>query len=225
MELDVNLTIPTWYDNLIKVPSFEASIIAGGFLRDQVLAQVTKTDFKPKDIDVFIPLGMRATTDHVIDLTSPSGAFITFLTKEGFSLSSMDWSYSRRHYSSEMIAKVRIFWPVQDIYVEFCFIKETIRGFGRRYIDSFPVNLQQICIDRGDTHMSPAFVDGVTRKCDIGFNEIVPSPLFKIEHIEDTTSLTTIIEKYNRLHKIIPHLRFSLGDYHIVRRKWDEVDI
>lgn len=221
MDFDVNISIPTWYSELKKLSGFEDAIIAGGFLRDQILSErVGKVPFK--DIDVFIPLGMRATYELARSISYHNDEFIQFLNKNNFELGTLSTvgGRTRGSISNGLLYKLKVKWVEQDIYVEFMFVKEPVRGFAIRYPDSFPVNLQQVSYDHTGLHPTKAFLDGIGRKNDMT-GDYYP-PIFELVNDVEEKNLPNILSKYERLKAFIPDIQFSLGDYRLQKVDWDE---
>lgn len=224
MDFDVNISIPSWYSELKKLAGFEDAIIAGGFLRDQILSAMEhKVPFK--DIDVFIPLGMRGNYDLARSISYHNDAFILFLDKNDFDLTTLEsvTHRSRGSTSESLLYKLKIKWKVENIYVEFMFIKETVRGFAVRYPDSFPVNLQQVSYDQNGLHPTKIFLDGLPKKNSI--TDWYNPPIFELVNDVDEKHLPNIIEKFTRMKTYIPSLIFSLGDYRLQKVDWDETFI
>ena len=224
MDFDVNISVPSWYPELKKMSGFEDAIIAGGFLRDQILSALNyKVPFK--DIDVFIPLGMRGNYDLARGISYHNDAFISFLDKNDFDLATLESGThrSRGSTSESLLYKLKIKWKVENIYVEFMFIKETVRGFATRYPDTFPVNLQQVSYDQNGLHPTKIFLDGLPRKD--SFKERYSPPIFELVNDVTEKNLPKIIEKFSRLSQYIPEMQFSLGDYRLQKVDWDETFI
>lgn len=224
MDFDVNISIPSWYPELKKLVGFEDAIIAGGFLRDQILSALNyKVPFK--DIDVFIPLGMRGNYDLARSIGYHNDLFIEFLKKHNFDMTTLETNSNRvkGSTSATLLYKIRIKWKTENVYVEFMFVRETVRGFATRYPDTFPVNLQQISYDQNGLHPTKIFLDGLPRKSD--FTERYLPPIFELVNDVTEKNLPKIIEKFSRLSQYIPEMHFSLGDYRLQKVEWDETFI
>lgn len=218
--MDETLSIPNWFYDLKKIPGCSEAVIAGGYIRDQILSKASGVTIPPQDIDVFIPLGSKKSTYNHFEQLMLSQEFYSF-AGNNFNLNT--WKFTGQEYAdyndTKIVGKVSVMWG--ELKVEFIGVAEPFKtNFHNRLIDSFPVNLQQVCFDGEEVYHTPAFVDGLPSKPKDQWEN---SGCFTFMHIPSRHKyLPRLMAKYIRLNEYLPKLKFSLGDHYIVKDKADE---
>lgn len=166
MELD--LQIPELFYRLKETDFGRHAVIAGGYLRDQVIG------IPGKDVDIFVPyVGRNAFNEVLWDNVDKLGMAITNTTKGD--------------YPDSQFLKFDI--RCDDFDIDLMGVRKNVDGFGNTLVEDFPFGNQQIYFDGKKCRTTPAFDQDVTNHYMTLYNcpsmENLPALMNKFKEVSD----------------------------------------
>ncbi len=194
--MEYEVTIPSWFTELKKIPMFEHAVIAGGYLRDQVFQKWNK-HYEVKDVDIFFPVVNDRQYFKDINNAWPK------MVELGFVQEGKGKVYEKAGLTSQLNVSVK----GQD--VDLMAMNMYHEQFGQNLVEGFPWANQQIYHDGEKLHTTEKFRNDMEHftMTLVNCNSLIKIP--------------TLMEKYQRLHETFPELMFKT-DYVLTKRKGDD---
>jgi len=198
----VDVSIPDIFFEMKKIPMFKHAVVAGGWLRNQVLS------VKPNDLDIFVPI------------TSESKFYGEFQTnfeelkKLGLSFTDetmvpgivkSDGGYTHK---PDLRIQYNLKGP-DGLDIDVMAMRLNVDGFMANLIEGFPFANQQIVTD------GKKFIHSE------GFDRDIEKDTMTLRLIHNSSELPKLIEKFNKVKALYPNIRFKT-DYVLQKRTGDD---